>query len=159
MAVACFASKTRKCVPCEGQADSSRLSFDQAQVELAAMTRTKPTVWTIQQHQQGGIEEKSDDTATNTILSLNRKFTAKNFQAALDAVNAMGTIAEREGHHPNFHLTNYRDVEVEIWTHSMNGLTRNDFVLADLISSEVKIEYSPKWLRENPDANGTSKDN
>jgi pterin-4a-carbinolamine dehydratase len=166
MATVCSATTTRKCVPCEGQDDSSRLSLDQAQVELAAMTRTtqsqQPTnnIWTIQQQQQGGKEvdnNKGDDTA-NTILSLNRKFTAKNFQAALDAINAMGAIAEREGHHPNFHLTNYRDVEVEIWTHSLNGLTRNDFVLADMISSEVKIEYSPKWLREHPDAKGTSKD-
>jgi pterin-4a-carbinolamine dehydratase len=157
MATACSATTTRKCVPCEGQNDLSRLSLSQAQEELLTMMKSQPIEWTIDQKQRRGKEAKCDETPI-TILFLYRKFTAKNFQAALDAINAMGAIAEREGHHPNFHLTNYREVEVEIWTHNMNGLTRNDFVLAELLSSEVKIEYSPKWLREHPDAKGTSKD-
>jgi 4a-hydroxytetrahydrobiopterin dehydratase len=142
---ACSATATPgKCVPCEGLDDSARLSLEQAQKELSSMS-VQPSVWRIQ--------EKD-----NNMLYLQRTFTAKNFQAALDAINAMGAIAEREGHHPNFHLTDYRNVQVEIWTHSLSGLTQNDFVLANLFDTEVKIEYSPKWLRENPDAKGTNKE-
>jgi 4a-hydroxytetrahydrobiopterin dehydratase len=39
-------------------------------------------------------------------------------------------LAEAEGHHPDLHLTNYRDVTIELWTHAAGGLTENDFILA-----------------------------
>ncbi|KAG7351188.1 pterin-4-alpha-carbinolamine dehydratase [Nitzschia inconspicua] len=140
---ACSSVEKGKCVPCEGLDDTALLSLEHAQSELSSMT-VQPSVWTIQESNGDGI------------LSLTRTFTAKNFQAALDAINAMGAIAEREGHHPNFHLTDYRNVEIEIWTHSLKGLTKNDFLLANLFDSEVKIAYSPKWLKEHPEAKATS---
>ena len=84
------------------------------------------------------------------------EFTAKNFQAAMDAIQAMGIIAERENHHPDFHLTNYRDVRIEIFTHKLQGITENDVALAEMFSKEVKISYSPKWLKEHPEALPTS---
>jgi 4a-hydroxytetrahydrobiopterin dehydratase len=83
---------------------------------------------------------------------LRRKFTAKTFQAALDSINAFGAIAERENHHPDFHMTDYREVEVVLWTHKLNGITESDFVLAEMLNSEVTVVYSPKWLREHPEA-------
>lgn len=86
------------------------------------------------------------------ICYLYRKFTAKNFQTALDAINAMGAIAERESHHPNFHLTKWREVEVEIWTHKLQGVTENDLMLARQLDAQVQIEYSPKWLQCHPEA-------
>jgi 4a-hydroxytetrahydrobiopterin dehydratase len=73
-----------------------------------------------------------------------RSFTCKNFQRAMDALNAFGVIAERENHHPDFHLTNYRDVLVEIWTHKLKGVTENDILLAQMLDKEVPIKYSPK---------------
>ncbi len=133
-------SSTPKCVPCSGLDDSAKLSLEEAKTELVSLGG----VWTLEESQDG-------------ILSLSRKFTAKNFQSALDAINDIGVIAETESHHPNLHLTNYREVEVEIYTHKLNGLTRNDFILAAKINNEVKIVYSPKWLRENPSAEPTSK--
>ena len=45
---------------------------------------------------------------------LSRKFTAKNFQAALDFVVAAGAVAERVGHHPDLHITSYKNVEVPL---------------------------------------------
>jgi 4a-hydroxytetrahydrobiopterin dehydratase len=134
-------SASGNCLPCEGLDDSAKLTIDVAQAELSSMNQ--PCVWKITESSDG-------------ILSLHRKFVAKSFQAALDSINAIGAIAEREGHHPNFHLTNYREVEIEIFTHKLNGLSKNDFILAEQISNEVRIDYSPKWLRENPDASLTS---
>jgi len=131
----------RKCVPCSGLEDSAKLSLIEARSELSSLN---PSLWTL--------NESSDN-----VLSLSRKFTAKNFQAAIDSINAVGIIAELEQHHPDLHLTNYREVEIEIYTHKINGLTRNDFILADKISREVSVDYSPKWIRENPDALSTSK--
>lgn len=80
---------------------------------------------------------------------LSRSFTAKNFQAALNAINSMGAIAESEGHHPDFHLTNYRDVRIDLYTHSVGGITENDIVLAEQLD-RVEIVYSPKWLKDQP---------
>jgi 4a-hydroxytetrahydrobiopterin dehydratase len=89
---------------------------------------------------------------------LSRSFTAKNFQCALDAINDMGKIAERESHHPDFHLTNYRDVETQLYTHKIGGVTENDLQLAKMLDQEVKIVYSPKWLKGHPEAQRTAKE-
>ncbi|KAF8070914.1 PDL2 [Scenedesmus sp. PABB004] len=43
--------------------------------------------------------------------SIRRAFVAKNFMAAVGFVNRVAEVAEAEGHHPDLHLTNYRDVE------------------------------------------------
>ena len=85
-------------------------------------------------------------------FKISRSFVAKNFQFALDAINDVGKIAEREGHHPDFHLTSYRSVEIVLYTHSVGGVTINDLTLAKKIEEEVTFTYSPKWLRENPTA-------
>ena len=52
-------------------------------------------------------------------------------------------VAEAEDHHPDLHLTAYRDVALELWTHAVGGLSENDFILAariDQIPIAVKDE-------------------
>ena len=83
---------------------------------------------------------------------LTRKYTAKNFQCAMDSLNEIGKIAERENHHPDLHLTSYRDVTIVLYTHSLGGLTQNDIAVARMIDAEVDIVYSPKWLKSHPEA-------
>jgi hypothetical protein len=39
---------------------------------------------------------------------LTRKFTARNFMAAMAFFNKLAEVAESQGHHPDFHLRNYR---------------------------------------------------
>jgi len=51
------------------------------------------------------------------------------FAEALAFTNAIGAIAEEQGHHPDIHLS-WGRVGVEIWTHKIDGLTESDFVLA-----------------------------
>ena len=89
------------------------------------------------------------------MVKLSRTYVAKNFQAALDSINAIGAIAEREGHHPDFHLTDYRQVQLILYTHKLKGITANDLNLARMVDAEVKVVYSPKWLREHPQAGGS----
>lgn len=88
--------------------------------------------------------------------SISRTLVARNFQAALDAMNAMGVIAEEQSHHPDFHLTSYRQLQIVVSTHKLGGLTENDLVLAEFLD-QVPIDYSPKWLRENPAAKDSAK--
>lgn len=64
---------------------------------------------------------------------LHRDFSFKDFSSALSFVNEVGVIAENEGHHPDIFLT-WGKVGIDIWTHSVDGLTENDFILAAKIN-------------------------
>ncbi len=66
---------------------------------------------------------------------IRRDWRVKDFQAALDFFNRVGQIAEEENHHPDLHLTGYRNVTIEISTHAVGGLTENDFILAAKIDT------------------------
>ncbi|MEK7176902.1 MAG: 4a-hydroxytetrahydrobiopterin dehydratase [Patescibacteria group bacterium] len=66
---------------------------------------------------------------------LERIFTFKDFKEALEFVNKVGEIAEREGHHPNITLFDYKKVKLELYTHSIGGLSENDFILASHINN------------------------
>jgi 4a-hydroxytetrahydrobiopterin dehydratase len=68
---------------------------------------------------------------------LARSFAFPDFQTALQFVNRVGAVAEREGHHPDLHLS-WGRVDVTIWTHKIGGLTESDFVLAAKIDIEEK---------------------
>ena len=57
------------------------------------------------------------------------------FRAALRWVNRVGMLAEEEGHHPDLHLTRWNRVELVLWTHAVDGLSENDFVLAKKIDA------------------------
>ncbi|AMD00387.1 Putative pterin-4-alpha-carbinolamine dehydratase [Halomonas chromatireducens] len=71
----------------------------------------------------GGILER------NGIMQLERVFTFTDFQQALAFTNRVGNIAEAAGHHPAL-LTEWGRVTVTWWSHKIQGLHRNDFILA-----------------------------
>lgn len=68
--------------------------------------------------------------AYDNKTKLKREFVFENFAQALEFVNKVGELAEKEGHHPNIYLYDYKKVRIELWTHKIGGLHRNDFVLA-----------------------------
>lgn len=59
-----------------------------------------------------------------------RELRLEDFKAALAYANRVGQLAEEEGHHPDLHLTGYRNLRIELTTHSVGGLSDNDFILA-----------------------------
>lgn len=91
--------------------------------------------------------------------------------AAVRFFDQVAEIAEQEGHHPDLHLINYR--EVQVWdihayvdnckrfrqcsifmivqvvlsTHAIGGVSTFDAILAAKIDA-LPVEYSPKWLRQ-----------
>ena len=65
---------------------------------------------------------------------LYREFKFSNFLAALAFVNEVGEIAEAEDHHPDIVLK-WGYVSVTLWTHSVGGLSENDFILAAKIDT------------------------
>jgi 4a-hydroxytetrahydrobiopterin dehydratase len=60
-------------------------------------------------------------------LTKQRRF--PDFKAAMAFVNRMAEVAETEQHHPDF-TVHYNTVDITIWTHSVGGLSENDFILA-----------------------------
>jgi len=63
------------------------------------------------------------------VKRLRRVFAFDDFAQALAFTNAVGAIAEEEGHHPAL-LTEWGRVTVSWWTHKIRGLHRNDFIMA-----------------------------
>jgi 4a-hydroxytetrahydrobiopterin dehydratase len=63
------------------------------------------------------------------IKRLERVFAFRSFAEALTFTDAVGALAEAEGHHPAI-LTEWGRVTVTWWTHAIKGLHRNDFIMA-----------------------------
>jgi len=103
----------KKCVPCEG--DISPLKGEELHEFLS---------------QVSGWEEVTEHHITKT-------YQFPNFVTALAFVNQIGEIAELEGHHPDI-LLSWGKVVVTLWTHAINGLSENDFILAAKIDQRSK---------------------
>ncbi len=74
------------------------------------------------------------------VKRLEREFRFDSFRAAVGFAVQAGMVAEREDHHPDLHV-GWGKVRVEIWTHAISGLHRNDFILAAKVSA---IEPKPR---------------
>ena len=80
-------------------------------------------------------------TLSNANRSIAAAYIMKDFMAAVMLVDRIAVLAEKEGHHPDIHLTGYRKLKLELSTHAINGLSENDFILA------AKISQLPKTLK------------
>lgn len=65
--------------------------------------------------------------------SIARLYHMGNFLDGVKRIQEIATLAEKAGHHPDVHLTRYRNLLVELTTHHVGGLTENDFYLASQI--------------------------
>jgi 4a-hydroxytetrahydrobiopterin dehydratase len=101
----------KKCVPCEGGVP--KLAPERVQQLLGQVPG-----WEL----------------TRDGRRIVRRWRVADFQTGLDFFGRVGRLAEDEGHHPDLHLANYRDVTIELWTHAAGGLTDNDFILAAKIN-------------------------
>lgn len=102
----------KRCVPCEGGVPPL------SEQEVDALLANLPD-WT---KVEGG-------------KAIRRQWRAKNFLAGIHFFDEVARLAEQEGHHPDLHLTGYRNVAVEITTHAIGGLSENDFILAAKIDA------------------------
>ncbi len=68
---------------------------------------------------------------------IRKSYRFADFASGLAFVNAIGAIAEAEGHHPDI-LLGWGKVEIELWTHAIDGLSESDFILA------AKIDEIPR---------------
>ena len=63
--------------------------------------------------------------------ALQREFVFRDFAEALDFVNRVGTLAERENHHPDVQI-HWNRVTLRWWTHVRNAITDRDVRMAEL---------------------------
>ena len=68
---------------------------------------------------------------------LEQEFRFKNFRQAMEFANKIGEIAEQQGHHPEL-LIGWGKVKVILYTHKIDGLHENDFIMA------AKIQVIPR---------------
>jgi 4a-hydroxytetrahydrobiopterin dehydratase len=68
-------------------------------------------------------------TSTTGVAQLSKSFLFSNFRQALAFSNQIGAISEEQNHHPAL-LTEWGQVTVNWWTHTLSGLHHNDFIMA-----------------------------
>lgn len=109
--------QAKKCKPCEGGVDPCPVDFSKKQVEQLQQ-------WVI----------------TDDGKMIERKFAQKNFVQCIELLNKIGELAEEEQHHPDLHLTGYRNLKVVLTTHAIGGLSENDFIVAAKIDALCSTE-------------------
>jgi 4a-hydroxytetrahydrobiopterin dehydratase len=60
---------------------------------------------------------------------LTREFEFKDFVQAFAFLAKVALLAETESHHPDI-FNSWNKVHLKFWTHTAEGLTRNDFIMA-----------------------------
>ena len=75
------------------------------------------------------LENLSQGWTVTNDRQLRKEYKFKDFAQALEFVNKVGQLAESQGHHPDIYLS-WGKVKLTIWTHKINGLHKNDFILA-----------------------------
>jgi len=70
--------------------------------------------------------------------SISRTFKLKNYYDTMAFVNVVAMVAHRQDHHPEMTVT-YNTCRVEFSTHSVDGLSLNDFICAAKVDGTLKI--------------------
>jgi 4a-hydroxytetrahydrobiopterin dehydratase len=109
----------KKCKPCEGGVDP--FSPEEAREQTAKLSG-----WSL----------------TDDGKAIRKLWIVKDFTAAIDFFNRVAEVANADDHHPDLHLTSYRNVAIELSTHAIGGLSENDFILA------AKIDQLPVQVKQ-----------
>tara|TARA_B100000902_G_scaffold44476_1_gene52017 strand:+ start:1012 stop:1341 length:330 start_codon:yes stop_codon:yes gene_type:complete len=75
------------------------------------------------------INELDVDWQVYEDRELRKIYVFETYKKAILFVNRIADLAEEEGHHPYIHI-NFKKVEIILFTHKINGLHENDFILA-----------------------------
>lgn len=76
------------------------------------------------------MQEIDDEWNEEENHHIVREFSFPDFKSALEFVNDVGDIAEEQGHHPIFNNFTWGKVTVKLYTHKIDGLHENDFIMA-----------------------------
>ena len=102
----------KKCVPCEGRTPPITAE------KIAELLPSVPG-WTL------------------TFGMLHREMKLKNFKEAVDLFNKIADLAEENGHHPDLTIYRWNKLKIVFYTHAINGLSENDFIMAAKVNRLV----------------------
>ena len=104
----------KHCVPCHGGVPP--LTRD----ELAPLLAQVDPEWTV---------GAARDAKGRDYTYLGRTFRFDEFKDAMEFARRVGEMAEEQQHHPDLHVA-WGRVNVEVWTHKIQGLTESDVIFA-----------------------------
>lgn len=114
--LSCDQLTNKKCLPCEGGVP--KFTPEEAREQIKQLSG-----WEI----------------THDSRRIRKSWVVTNFVSAMQFFERVAEVSEDEGHHPDLHLEEYRNVTIELWTHAIGGLSENDFICAAKID-ELPID-------------------
>jgi 4a-hydroxytetrahydrobiopterin dehydratase len=103
--------KDKKCLPCEGGVPKLK------EEQIKELMNSIDSGWSV-------IEN----------IKIKKEFRFVNFVHTMEFVNKVAVLSEEEGHHPDLAVS-YGKCDIVIWTHTLGGLSENDFILAAKIDT------------------------
>jgi 4a-hydroxytetrahydrobiopterin dehydratase len=67
---------------------------------------------------------------------ITRAYEFSNFHETIEFVNALAYVIHKEDHHPDLEVS-YKTCKVTFWTHTVGGLSLNDFICAAKLDALV----------------------
>ena len=90
---------------------------------------------------QALLEHTPNWTLCENSSKLERIFTFQNFIDALSFVNSVAEVAEAENHHPDISF-GWGYCKIVLFTHKIDGLHKNDFIMAAKINQITALNPS-----------------
>ena len=103
--------KKEKCVPCQGGVPPLQSQ------EIKKYQKFLGVEWVVDED-----------------IKLSKDFLFDNYNGAIKFSNLVADLAEEEAHHPYIHI-NFKTVKIILFTHKINGLHKNDFLMASKIDN------------------------
>ena len=103
--------ENKKCVPCQGGIPPL------IKVEIDKFLNQIDADWNV-----------------NMDKELYKIFKFDKYLSAIKFSTLVADLAEHQGHHPYIHI-NFKSVKIILFTHKINGLHENDFLMANKIDN------------------------
>jgi 4a-hydroxytetrahydrobiopterin dehydratase len=103
--------KENKCIPCQGGIPAMIAS------EIIEYKKLICEQWIVEDNKE-----------------LIKEFDFDSYLDAIGFANKVAGLSEEQGHHPFIHI-NYKIVKIILFTHKINGLHENDFLMASKIDN------------------------
>ena len=105
--------KQNKCVPCQGGIPPLKGE------EIKSFLKLIDENWSVENEKE-----------------LSKNFSFETYLNAIAFSNSVAELAENEGHHPYIHI-NFKNVKIILFTHKIDGLHENDFLMASKIDKLI----------------------
>ncbi|HUI93478.1 MAG TPA: 4a-hydroxytetrahydrobiopterin dehydratase [Chitinivibrionales bacterium] len=76
------------------------------------------------------------DLVRETPHKIKREIKFGTYMDGADFAHEVAAIADAENHHPAMHVY-YKKVVIELYTHSVEGLSKNDFIIAAKVNNAL----------------------